>query len=123
MTDKSELARRKLFIKAAHDVIKVWPGYAAHQLPAPTNRTDQCIQCDLRFSLQRLVETWQDCRADRATDAEFSDALGRWASGRIHAAEVFGIGKPEGDHAVDKKTKFAIEVARRKSGFRKAEKL
>lgn len=116
----TEEQRRKAFIKAAHEVIKVWPGYAAHQLPAPTNRTDQCIQCDLRFAWQRLVETWQDCRSGKATDEEFSDALERWASGRIHAADIYGIGKPEGEYAVCKKLKHAVETARKKCGFRGA---
>jgi len=113
----TEQQRSKEFIKAAHEVIKVWPGYAAHKFPAPTNRTDQCIQCDMRFSLRLLVETWQDCRTSRATDEDFKNSLNHWMYKHLNAAEIFNIGKPEGDYAIDKKKKLKIEASRNKCMF------
>lgn len=114
----TEEQRRKSFIKAAHEVIKVWPGYAAHQFPAPTNRTDQCLQCDLRFSQELFIGTWQDCRAGRGTDKEFEDSLIRWKVERLHTADIYNLGKPAPADAVDKKKKQAIEAAREKCKFR-----
>ena len=114
----NEEQRRREFIKAAHDVIKVWPGYAAHKFPAPTNRTDQCLQCDLRFSQEFFIETWQDCRSGRATDMDFMSELGRWRIVRIHTAEIFDLGKPGEADAVDKRKKQAIEAARGKCKFK-----
>lgn len=114
----NEQQRSKEFIKAAHEVIKVWPGYAAHKFPAPTNRTDQCLQCDLRFSQELLIEIWRDCRAGRGTDAEFTNQVTRWKVERMHTAELFNLGKPGDQDAVDKKKKQAIEAAREKCKFR-----
>lgn len=114
----NEQQRRKEFIRAAHDVMQVWPGYAAHKFPAPDNRTDQCIQCDLRFSQELLVLVWQDCRAGRATHADFAHQLACWRVRRLHTAEVFNLGKPDEKDAVDKRKKQVIEAARGKCKFR-----
>lgn len=116
MTD--EAARRKAFIKAVHEVVKVWPGYAAHQFPAPTNRTDQCLLCDLRFSQQFFIETWTDCRAGRATDKDFENELMRWKVQHLHIAEMFNLGKPGEADAMCKRKKQAIEATREKCKFR-----
>ena len=114
----TERERSKAFIKFAREVIKVWPGYAAHQLPAPTNRTDQCIQCDLRFSQQFFIETWRACRAGGATDADFNNDLMRWRVERLHAADLYNLGKPEAADELDKKKKQAIERVREKCKFK-----
>ena len=110
---KDEL-RRKAFIKAAREVIKIWPGYGSYRLPAPTNRTDCCIQCDLRHSLDRLVATWIDVRSGKVNEDDFNNALARWRVDRLYAAEVYGIGQPEGDDAMCKKQKYAVKLSREK---------
>ena len=114
-----ELNRRKLFIKAAHDVIKVWPGYAAHRFPVPTNRTDQCLFCDLRFSVKLLVDTWEDCRAGKADMRAFELEVTRWKVVHMHTAEIFNIGKPNSEDAVDAKKKKCIEAERGKNKLRR----
>lgn len=118
--NEEELKRRKIFIKAVRDVEKVWPGHAAFKPPAPTNRTDQCLFCDFRFRLKMLVETWQDCRAGKATMRDFELEVIGWKTSRIHTAEVFNIGnKPAPEDAVDAKKKKCIEAAREKNKFRR----
>lgn len=114
----TEEQRRKEFIKAAHDVMEVWPGYAAYKFPAPMNRTDQCLQCDLRFTQQIFIEVWRDCRAGRATHADFGHYLASWRVQRLHTAEIFDLGKPAEKDAVDKRKKQAIVAARAKCKFR-----
>lgn len=114
----TEEQRRKEFVKAAREVIKVWPGYAAHKFPAPTNRTDQCLQCDLQFSQKFFIEIWRNCRAGLATDADFNNELTHWKVVRMHTADMFNLGKPADADAVDKKKKQAIEAARSKCKFR-----
>jgi len=90
MIDKTELARRKLFAKLAHEIIAVWPGYAAPR-PSATNRTDQCMQCELAHSLDGLVTAWIDVRVGKTTEEEFNNALTRWWADRMHAVNIFGI--------------------------------
>lgn len=113
----TEEQRRKEFIMAAHDVMEVWPGYAAYKFPAPDNRTDQCIQCDLRFTQELLILVWQDCRAGRGEHAEFSHYLASWRVERLHAAEVLDLGKPGEKDAMEKRTK-QITAKRRECKFR-----
>lgn len=100
---------RKAFIKAAKEVIAVWPGYATHKFPAPDNRTDQCLQCDLKFSLKFLIETWRDHRAGRATDAEFTCSLVQWKVTHMQGAEFYDLGKPGEKYELDKRQKQLLK--------------
>lgn len=114
----TEEQRRKEFVRAAHDVMEVWPGYAAYKFPTPMNRTDQCLQCDLRFTQEMLVLVWQDCRAGRATDGDFLHYLASWRVERIHAAEIFDLGKAKEKDAVDARKKQTIVKQRSTCKFR-----
>jgi hypothetical protein len=114
----TEEQRRKEFVKAAHDVMKVWPGYAAHKFPEPTNRTDQCLQCDLRFRQEMLTLAWQDSRAGRATDADFMHYLVSWRTEWLYASELFYTGKPNEKDALDTRKKQAIIASRSKCKFK-----
>ena len=116
MTDEEQ--RRKIFIKAAGEVAKVWPGHAAHKFPEPTTRTDQCLFCDLKFRLKFLIETWRDCRLGKATIRDFELEVVGWKVSRMHTAEIFNLGKPAPEDAVCAKQKKCIEAARAKSEFR-----
>jgi hypothetical protein len=114
-----EELRRKIFIKAAGEVVKVWPGHAAYVFNEPTNRTDQCLFCDLKFRLKVLVDTWRDCRLGKATMRDFELEVIGWKVSRIHTAEIFNIGKATDGAGMEVKKKKALEAARAASKFRR----
>lgn len=89
MTDKAELARRKLFIKRAHDVIKIWPGHAIPR-PAPETETDRYMQSLLKTSQELLICSWLASRAGKVELKDFELAVDLWWIQRLRAAGIFG---------------------------------
>lgn len=87
---RNELARRRLFIKKAHDVISIWPGYAAPR-PVPECETDRYMLGLLRTSQELLNCTWAACRAGKASFKDFEEAVELWWVQRLRAAGIFGI--------------------------------
>lgn len=86
----TEEQRRKIFIKAAHTVIKTWPGYALPR-PAPECETDRYMLGLLKSSQELLICTWAACRANRASDMMFEKTVELWWVERLRAAGIFGI--------------------------------
>lgn len=90
--DKQEASRRKMFIKAAHIVIKDWPGYAADiprlKIECETDR--HYIRCR-QESIDNLKVVWTAARAGTASMKDFESAVTEWWVRHIQAFRCFNI--------------------------------
>ena len=97
MKESAEAWRRKIFIKAAHDLMKEWPGFGL-PLPPPRHKTDEFWDEELMVSLSWLKIVWTADRSGLFTAEEFEKAVKDWRVTRSTAVSQLRVKFKENKH-------------------------